>query len=263
MNSISIDFPLILSLLVILTGIIALIDALFLAKKRREQGKKKLPLVIEYSRSFFPVLLIVLLIRSFLIQPYRVPTGSLEPTIMPGDFIAVNQFAYGLRLPVLNYKIVPIGEPKRGDIALFRYPKDPKMIFVKRVIGLPGDHIVYKNKVLSVNGKTMRQYTLGKALDIEPTRGYPIPVLIKMEDFYGIKHEIYQFEQGGDYTSHNIVVPKGCYFMMGDNRDDSNDSRYWGCVPERNLVGKAFLIWMSWNSEKHGVRWHRIGKIIR
>lgn len=262
MSSISMYFPLILSLLVIITGLIALIDILFFAKKRKTKNQKKAPIIIEYSRGFFPVLLIVLLIRSFLIQPYRVPTGSLEPTIQPGDFIAVNQFSYGLRLPVLNYKIIPIGEPKRGDIALFRWPKNPKITFVKRVIGLPGDHIIYKNKILTINGKRMRQYTLGRSLDVEPNQE-PIPMIEKMEDFYNIQHHIYQLEQGGDTQSYNIVVPKGCYFMMGDNRDDSDDSRSWGFVPEQNFVGKAFVIWMSWDSEKNNVRWGRIGKIIK
>jgi signal peptidase I len=248
---------------VIITGLISLADILFFAKKRKKTKQKKAPIIVEYSRSFFPVLLIVLLIRSFLIQPYRVPSGSLEPTIMTGDFIAANQFAYGLRLPVLRYKIVPIGEPKRGDIALFHYPKNPKLVYIKRVIGLPGDHVVYKNKTLTVNGKTMRQYLLGKNLEIVPGRGFSIPVLEKMEDFYGIKHKIYVFEQGGDTATYDVVVPKGHYFMMGDNRDDSEDSRYWGFVPEENLVGKAMVVWMSWDSERHNIRWNRIGRVIR
>lgn len=259
----SFNFPLILSLLVIISGVIALIDILFFAKKRKAKGKTKKPIVIEYARSFFPILLIVLLIRSFLIQPYRVPTGSLEPTIMPGDFIAVNQFAYGLRLPVLHYKLVPVSEPKRGEIALFRWPKNPSIIFVKRVIGLPGDHIIYKNKVLTINGKVMQQTDAGFGLDVEPNRSFAIPVVKKIENLDGVKHQIQLFQKGGDDSSYNIVVPKGCYFMMGDNRDDSDDSRSWGCVPEANLVGKAMVIWMSWNPEKNWFRWNRIGTVLR
>ncbi|MCK4607957.1 MAG: signal peptidase I [Gammaproteobacteria bacterium] len=255
-----IDFPLILTLLVLISGVIALLDIIFWAKKRNKKQKK--PIVIEYSRSFFPILLIVLVIRSFLIQPYRVPTGSLEPTILPGDFIAVSQFAYGLRLPVLNYKIVKIGEPKRGDIALFRWPENPSIIFIKRVVGVPGDHIVYRNKILKINGVIARQKLIGNALDVEPD-SLPVPVQKKMENLLGVKHSIFVQNQGGDLKTVDTIVPKGFYFMMGDNRDASDDSRYWGFVPEQNLVGKAFVTWMSWNSEGHSIRWHRIGKTIR
>lgn len=258
----SFDFPLILTLLVVVTGVISLIDIIFFAKKRKAAGKKKPTVLIEYSRSFFPVLLVVLLIRSFLVQPYRVPTGSLEPTIMPGDFIAVNQFAYGLRLPVINTKIVAIGEPKRGDIALFRWPDNPSIIFVKRVVGVPGDHIVYRNKILSINGKICAQKLLGTALDIEPDM-VPIPVQRKLENLVGVKHQIFIRKVGGETGSIDLVVPKGFYFMMGDNRDDSDDSRDWGFVPEANLVGKAMFIWFSWNSETSSVRWHRIGDAVK
>ena len=225
--NLDVDFPLILSLLVIVALLIIVIDKFFFMKKRKLSNKKK-PTLVEYARSFFPVLLIVFLVRSFLVQPYRVPTGSLEPTIMPGDFIAASQFSYGIRLPVLNYKILDIGEPHHGDIALFHYPKNPSLIFVKRVIGLPKDHIIYKNKILTVNGKVMTQKVIGHSLDVEPARA-PIPVIVKEEDFFGIKHKIYVFEQGGDTNSYDIIVPDKCYFMMGDNRDDSDDSRFWGC----------------------------------
>ena len=150
-----VDFAFYLTVAVVLTGAISFIDKLFL--KKRRSPKTKASLSIEYVKTFFPVLLIVWVVRSFIIQPYHVPTGSLEPTVMPGDFIAVEQFAYGLRLPVLNKKILPISEPKRGQIALFRWPKDPKIVFIKRVIGLPGDHIVYKNKRLYINGQEQKQ----------------------------------------------------------------------------------------------------------
>ncbi|MCK4869483.1 MAG: signal peptidase I [Gammaproteobacteria bacterium] len=259
--NLSVDFPLILTVLVIISGLVALFDMLFLRKKRK-LVKKKQPKLIEYAREFFPVLLIVLLIRSFLVQPYHVPTGSLEPTILPGDFIAVNQFAYGLRLPVLNTKVLDVGEPKRGDIALFRYPKNPAKIYIKRVIGVPGDHIVYRHKILMINGKIIPKHSVGMALDVEPG-SLPIPVYKKIENLFGIKHKIYQWQQGGFLGSVDVVVPKGHYFMMGDNRDNSGDSRVWGFVPEKNLVGKAYIIWMSWDSENNSVRWHRIGKVIK
>ena len=253
------DVPLILTLLVLISGIIALADILFFAKKR--PADKNRPLVIEYARSFFPMLLLIWAIRSFLIQPYRVPTGSLEPTILPGDFIVVNQFAYGLRLPVLNTKILSIGEPKRGDIALFRSPKDP-ILLIKRVIGLPGDHVVYQNKVLTINGKTMLQKPVGMALDVEG--GFSTPVQVMSEQLDGVEHEIFIKSGRNEWGKKvDVIVPENSYFMMGDNRDSSSDSRYWGFAPEKNLIGKAFGIWMSWDSEDTKVRWERIGKKIQ
>src|SRR3989338_1497803 len=256
--NISFDFPFILTALVVLSGAIALIDVLFFAKKRQASNKKK-PMIVDYARSFFPVLLLVWAIRSFIIQPYRVPTGSLEPTVVPGDFIAVSQFSYGLRLPVLNSKLLDIGEPKRGDIALFHWPPNPAYVFVKRVVGLPGDHIVYKDKTLYINGKEMQQTLIDSGFDVEPGES-PQPVTLKMEDLMGIKHQIQLADDGSSAKPLDIVVPEGMYFMMGDNRDDSDDSRMWGFVPEKNLIGKAFGIWLSWDSLKHRVRWERIGK---
>lgn len=258
--NISFDVPFVLTSLVLLTGIISLFDIIFFAARRKYSGKHSI--IAEYSRSFFPVLLLVLVIRSFLIQPYRVPTGSLSPTVLPGDFIAVNQFAYGLRLPVLNCKIVNIGEPKRGDIALFRYPNDISILYVKRVVGLPGDHVVYRDKVLTINGKVMWQASIGMDLDI--SSGFSMPVQVKIEQLGDITHKIF-INPGRNLwnTVVDVVVPEGSYFMMGDNRDNSEDSRSWGFVPEENLVGKAFGIWMSWNPEKHGIRWNRIGTKIK
>jgi signal peptidase I len=253
----NVNFPLILVIATFLTGLIYLIDVLLLAK-RRKKSNKKMPWWVDYARSFFPVLLIVLVIRSFIVQPFRVPTGSLEPTVLPNDFVAVNQFAYGLRLPVLNTKILSIGEPKRGDIVVFRYPIDPKVDYVKRMIGVPGDHVVYKNKILTINGKEMSQRFLHKGMDFEPPDVY-IPVDVKEEDLSGIKHEILVRREGGNWGRVDLVVPEGQYFVMGDNRDNSADSRYWGFVPEENLIGKAFLIWLSWDSTRHWVRWSRIG----
>lgn len=254
------DFAFYLTLVVIITGVITLIDQIFFRKKRMATHKKP-GWVVEYARSFFPILLVVWVIRSFIVQPYRVPTGSLEPTILPGDFIAVNQFAYGLKFPIGNFTIIPIGSPKRGDIVLFRYPLNPSVIYVKRVIGLPGDHIEYLNKVLYVNGKRMPQTFIGKGYDLDETQ-YKRPVMIKEENLAGVKHKIFLWWSGGDTHAYDFYVPKGMYFMMGDNRDNSDDSRDWGFVSEKELIGKALAIWMSWDGHRYRIRWHRIGTLI-
>lgn len=258
---IHIDFPFILTMLVLITGLIALADVMYFAKRRNVAEGTKMPYIIEVSRSFFPALLLVWLIRSFMIQPYRVPTGSLEPTVLPGDFIAVKQFSYGLRFPISNSKLVNIGYPARGDIALFHWPVDTSKLFVKRVIGLPGDHIMYKNKTLTINGKEMIQQYVGKATDIEQDGTSTVDQ--KIENLDGIKHNIFVKPEMLDTVDIDVVVPQGHYFMMGDNRDDSDDSRSWGFVPDRNLVGQAFGIWMSWDSMADRIRWSRIGKAIK
>jgi signal peptidase I len=256
--NISFDVPFILTSLVLISGAIALIDILFLAKKRA--AHKKQPLVFEYARSFFPMLLLVWVIRSFLIQPYRVPTGSLEPTILPGDFIVVNQFAYGLKFPVLNIKFFNIGEPKRGDVVLFRSPPDLSVLYTKRVIGLPGDHVVYQNKVLTINGHQVLQTPLGMDLDLEG--GFATPVQVRVEYLDNIEHKIFIKSGYNEWEKVDVTVPAKSYFMMGDNRDSSADSRSWGFMPEENLIGKVFGVWMSWDSEGTRVRWERIGKKI-
>jgi signal peptidase I len=258
---IHIDFPFILTFFVVATGLIALADILFFAKKRLGNEQATMPYIIEFSRSFFPALLLVWIVRSFIIQPYRVPTGSLEPTVLPGDFIVVKQFSYGLRLPVINQKIAKVGKPERGDIALFHWPVDTSKLFVKRVIGLPGDHIIYKDKVLTINGKEMAQTYVGKAEDIEQD-GLVSQVDQKIENLDGIKHRIFIKPDENNLINIDVTVPEGHYFMMGDNRDDSDDSRSWGFVPEQYLVGKAFGIWMSWDARDHRIRWHRIGKPV-
>ncbi|MBX9586492.1 MAG: signal peptidase I [Gammaproteobacteria bacterium] len=250
------DFPFYLVLLVIGTGILTFLDKFFFEKKRELAGKKQ-PWYFDYARSFFPALFIVLIIRSFIIQPYRVPTGSLEPTVMPGDFIVVKQYSYGLRLPVLQKKIYEVGEPKRGDIALFYYPEDTAVRFIKRVIGLPGDHIVYKNKTLTINGKEMKQEVLGPAMNEDPGE-LPKPVIRKRENLDGVQHDIFISQDRGWFQEFDVTVPPRHYFMMGDNRDYSADSRYWGTVPEEYLIGRAFAIWLSWDSNKTNVRWNRL-----
>lgn len=256
-----------LTVAVFLSGLIALFDMLLLRKKRKEAGKKD-PTLIEYCRSFFPVLLIVWIIRSFLIQPYKVPTGSLEPTVLPGDFIAVNQFAYGIKFPVGNYKMISTGEPKRGDIVLFYPPGIPDVIYVKRLIGEPGDHIEYTDKVLTINGKKQPQTLIGHDFDYGDQPGQTQPVDVYQENLNGVVHKIFRrpYSTDGQFPlesnmkgDFSFTVPQGMYFMMGDNRDASGDSRYFGPVPERAIIGKAFGVWMSWDPVHHKPRWHRIG----
>ena len=262
--TIGLDFPTLLVFVTLLTGLITLGDVCK-GSKRRAQEKRdngyvfKQPWYVEYSRSFFPVLLIVLVVRSFIFQPYRVPTGSLEPTVLPGDIIAVNQAAYGLRLPLLNTKIFPIGVPKVGDIAVFRWPPNPHINFVKRVVGVPGDIVSYKNKILYINGKEASQTLVKPAMDKEAGQA-GILVLEKTEDLNGVKHNIFVWPQGGLNQDFSVRVPKGSYFMMGDNRDNSDDSRSWGFVPEENLVGRAYTILVSWDSQAKEIRWSRTGQ---
>ncbi len=259
------NFPVTLTALVVGTGLIILLDLAFFRRKRLLVAQAQ-PFIVENARSFFGVLLLVWVIRSFVIQPYRVPTGSLQPTVQPGDFLVVNQYAYGLRFPVGNISIIPIGKPKRGDIALFYAPPDPSLVFVKRVIGLPGDHVVSRDKVLYINDKEMTQISLDSSVDDEPAVGgmleQHIPVEVKEEDLEGVKHRIFINLGARSSDDFDVVVPPGNYFMMGDNRDNSDDSRVWGFVPEHNLIGKAFGIWMSWDAIHHHVRWDRIGMAV-
>ncbi|MFT3741279.1 MAG: signal peptidase I [Gammaproteobacteria bacterium] len=262
------NFPMTLTLLVVGCGIIGAIDRLFFYRRRTAQGGKE-PVIVEEAKSFFWVLLLVWIIRSFIFQPYRVPTGSLQPTVNPGDLILVNQYDYGLRFPVFNTKLVPVSEPKRGDIVLFYSPPDPSMILVKRVIGLPGDKIEYHNKVLTINGQTITQKDLGTAVDDEPAFGnipeQHIPVQVKSENLEGLQHRIF-IQPGNDNPElgdFSVIVPPNHYFMMGDNRDNSLDSRVWGFVPEKNIIGRGSRILLSWDSINHRVRWNRTGQAIQ
>lgn len=256
------NFELILFYATLITGVITLADIFFFAprRKKRAQEKQKLPLIIDYARSFFPVLLIVFLLRSFLAEPFRIPTGSLEPTLLTGDFILVNKFDYGVRLPVIHKKIWGKGEPKRGDIMVFRWPPNPSYNFIKRVIGLPGDKISYIDKELYVNGEKVPQTFLKDSL--VHSEGSEWTAQEKEENLLGIKHHIYVNPDKSTRDFHDITVPEGMYFVMGDNRDDSADSRYWGFVPDENIVGKAMVVLLSWNSVNTSVRFGRIGKMV-
>jgi signal peptidase I, bacterial type len=200
------------------------------------------PAPVEYAKSFFPILFAVLILRSFLFEPFQIPSGSMIPTLNVGDFIVVNKFAYGLRLPVVGTKILPVGEPQRGDVMVFIPPHDPHY-FIKRVIGLPGDHIQYKNKTIYINGEPLEQELVG------PT-GEP-GVMLSKETVNGLVHDIYTIPSRNflprsfDWLQpEGAIIPEGHYFMMGDNRDNSSDSREWGPVPEKNIVGKAVAVWM-------------------
>lgn len=259
-----VNFSLILVLATFFTGVIWLIDALWLARHRKPAqpgGEVKEPLLVEYSKAFFPILLIVLVLRSFVAEPFKIPSGSMLPTLRVGDFILVNKFKYGLRLPVLNTKIVELGAPERGDVVVFKYPEDPRLDFIKRVIGLPGDIISYRDKQLFINGEPVATEPVeSSAQQLSRTgMGY-------MQEFIeylpGAEHHIL-IDSGRGSADSEYRVPEGHYFVMGDNRDDSRDSRAWGYLPEKNLVGKAFFIWMHWDIGGDGLDFSRIGERIR
>lgn len=263
MSHIDFDFAVILTLLTLCTGVVWVLDKLWLGPQRRAQlspGTLDKPSgFVDFCRSFFPVILLVLLLRSFLAEPFRIPSGSMIPTLHIGDFILVNKFAYGLRDPVFNHEFLKVGRPQRGDVTVFRFPLNPKVDYIKRIIGLPGDVITYRNKQLSVNGDALPLDADG----VYTAAGGSTPGVV------------YRFSERLDEKEHHIIVnparmaedfefevPAGHYFAMGDNRDGSYDSRGWGPVPEQNLVGKGFFIWMSWNAEAFRPEWSRIGNRI-
>ncbi|WP_150048373.1 MULTISPECIES: signal peptidase I [Methylomonas] len=233
----------------------------YLKANRKSYPTDNEPILVEYARSFFPVVLFVLLLRSFLVEPFRIPSGSMMPTLLVGDFILVNKFSYGIRLPVLNDKIVELGEPQRGDIVVFRYPKQPSIDYIKRVIGLPGDRVAYFEKKLYVNGELISQTPIGRYQGVGQGRSMTGAQELR-ENLAGVEHSIL-INSGVSSVEDVFVVPDGHYFMMGDNRDNSNDSRYWGTVPEANLVGKAFFIWMNWDWENNGIAFNRLGTVLR
>jgi len=261
------NFELLLYIAVLITGIISAADVLYFAKRRRKSAE--MPIIFDYARSFFPILLVVFLLRSFLYEPFRIPSGSLKPTLSVGDFIIVNKYTYGIRLPVIHNKILDISPVKRGDIMVFRYPPKPSIDFIKRVIGLPGDHISYINKILYINGKQAPQVFIKNSTDEDETDSKNIKswtVAQNEENLLGIHHLVYIDPEKPNEDVLDIVVPPGKYFVMGDNRDNSLDSRYWGFVPEKNIVGKAVMIWLSWDAEAdwlHKIRLNRFGQAIR
>jgi signal peptidase I len=252
------NFALFLFTLLVVTGGVWLLDLALLRARRARDAKQ--PWWVEYSISFFPVILIVFLLRSFLVEPFKIPSSSMVPTLLVGDFILVNKYTYGIRLPVVNRKIVELNDPERGDVMVFRFPEDPSLDYIKRVIAVPGDRIEYRNKRLSINGNPVPMRQVDDYLSKERmqfSRRY-------IETVNSVGHEILldddapaglmparAFPHAGNcnYNSSGLActVPPGHYFVMGDNRDNSSDSRVWGFVPDENIVGKAFFIWLNLN----------------
>ncbi|MBR9878789.1 MAG: signal peptidase I [Gammaproteobacteria bacterium] len=253
------DFSLLLVIAVAVTGLIWLLDLVWWRPRRQavtaaaetgttegvdlsaQELSRKDPWPVDYAKSFFPVLLVVLVLRSFVVEPFQIPSGSMRPTLEVGDFILVNKFTYGLRLPVANTKILDLNEPERGDVMVFRYPQDPAVNFIKRVVALPGDTLRYVDKQLYVNGEPVPKTLLDDAPESAPGE------LLFSEQLGEHQHQIYNNPRDRGPLVHDVVVPEGMYFAMGDNRDHSNDSRYWGFIPEANIVGKAFAVWMHWD----------------
>tara|TARA_B110000008_G_scaffold33437_2_gene29657 strand:+ start:76 stop:837 length:762 start_codon:yes stop_codon:yes gene_type:complete len=253
MNSIDLEF--ILVLLIIVSFVLIIIN-----RKSSKIDNKILNWLIYQSKSFLPILLIVLFLRSFLAEPFRIPSGSMLPTLLIGDYILVNKYQYGVRLPITKYKLVDISNPERGDVVVFRYPGNEKINFIKRVIGIPGDIVKYEDKDLYVNNIKYKKIE-------KKEHKY-------LNDFF--REEMKIFSESNKTKSYDILndnmsptnddiftVPEGKYFVMGDNRDHSSDSRYWGFVPNENLVGKAFFIWMSFNSDNFSFKYNRIGNSIK
>jgi signal peptidase I len=292
------DFALILFLLLVVTGFVWCLDFFLLRARRRagavaamaatsqsvaglEQSEasrirqeaydkaNRPPWWIEYCVSFFPVILFVFALRAFVVEPFRIPSGSMLPTLQDGDLILVNKFQYGIRLPVIDKKIIDVGTPSRGDVMVFRYPVDPSVDYIKRVVGLPGDVVQYQNKVLSINGQEVSHVREGDFF--EPDRSSYVGRY--SEQLGPVKHHILLNKQAGqdymaisnypyrdncEYLGNGVrcTVPAGHYFMMGDNRDNSLDSRYWGFVPDQYIVGRAFFIWMNFSEPSRIGRFH-------
>ena len=287
------NFALILFVLTVFTGVLWVADKLVFARQRRaraarliadfdqrnaaalarkepiveqerrslEEGAVRQPAWLEYTASFFPVILLVFMLRSFLFEPFRIPSGSMIPTLEIGDLIMVNKYEYGIRLPVINKKVIEVGQPKRGDVMVFRYPLNPSQDYIKRVVGLPGDRVEYINKRLTINGQPVPLERLDPYYDPDRMQYYAH----FRESLGAVDHRIIVSEQvppglgGGfpnthpdacQYSGSGVVcqVPPGHYFMMGDNRDNSEDSRFWGFVPDENIVGRAFFIWMNFGN---------------
>ncbi len=250
----SINLALVLTLLTVVAAVVVALDKL--VWKTAEQDSRKPPgaitTLVEYARSFLPVLLFVLVIRSFIFEPFRIPSGSMKPTLLIGDFIFVKKFSYGLRLPVTESKIIETGEPERGDVVVFRLPSDPSVNYIKRVIGLPGDEVRLERQRLTINGVTMDLRASGETFEGAP---------VYTEDLDGRIHKTLIYNPGHSTRDGVYVVPEGQYFVMGDNRDNSTDSRFIGAIPEKFLVGEAVRVWMHFRPWEMP-EWGRIGTKI-
>lgn len=250
----SLNLALILTILTLVSGIVIAIDKL--VWKTADQDSRTAPrwmlTLVEYSRSFFPVLIFVLIIRSFVFEPFRIPSGSMKPTLVDGDFIFVKKYSYGLRLPVTETKIIETGQPRRGDVIVFRLPSDPSINYIKRVVGLPGDEVVFERQRLTINGVTMDLAASGEVFQHAP---------IYVENLDGKIHKTLIHDPGYSKKDGLYVVPEGQYFVMGDNRDQSKDSRFIGFIPEKYLVGEAVRVWMHFIPGEMP-DWGRIGTKI-
>ena len=251
----SINLALVLTVLTALSGVVVAYEKFYL-RKQDSDGEADMGSVlrttIEYSRSFFPVLLFVLVIRSFIFEPFRIPSGSMMPTLLQGDYIFVKKYSYGLRLPVIEKKVLETGEPERGDVVVFRLPSEPSVNYIKRVVGLPGDELVYERHRLTVNGElvAMTPSTAGDSLADQ-----------FVEQLGERQHAILVTNPRNSMRDGRYTVPEGHYFMMGDNRDNSRDSRFIGTIPETHLVGEAVRIWMHMDGLEWP-EWARIGTKI-
>lgn len=263
------NFAVIFFVLLVVTWAIKLLDKWVLKPRRiatygAEHAEEYRSKIVTYAIEFFPVILFIFILRSFVVEPFRIPSGSMLPTLENGDMIAVNKFSYGIRLPIINQKIIPLGNPQRGDVVVFRYPVDPDTDYIKRIVGVPGDVVRFENKRLSINGQELPLKEIGPYVNPSQQPGSPMRFEETMGD---VKHDIllmpmlgqirpivdfphmencqYLSGDSGVTTGVECKVPEGYYFAMGDNRDNSQDSRYWGFVPDQNIVGKAFMVWMN------------------
>jgi signal peptidase I len=256
------DFSFVLVVATVVTGVVWAADHWLFRPKRLAAAAGAAvpaePVVVEYARSFFPIILIVLVIRSFLFEPFRIPSDSMMPTLLDGDFIFVNKFTYGLRLPVANIEFVAMGSPERGDVVVFRLPSDPATNYIKRLVGLPGDHVVVRDKRVYINGE-LQDVRLDGYQD--PFNSTP-RAQVGFEQLGAVEHRTLYIDERPS-VDFNDVVPEGHYFFMGDNRDNSRDSRFpeVGFVPADHVVGKAVRIWLNWNLP-HAPIWNRIGLAI-
>ena len=248
------NFEVVLFVLLVVAGLFWIADRLYFCKLR-EKGEDR-PAFLEYTAGFFPIILIVFVIRSFLFEPFNIPSGSMIPTLRIGDLILVNKFKYGVKLPIIDYELVTVGKPARGDVAVFRWPRDVSVDYIKRIVALPGDIVQYKDKQLKVNDVII---TKSRTVDYLDPRSFKVSHQFK-ENFQNINYTVLNdigivdsYFDEKIFKNHckrivngiTCVVPKQHYFVLGDNRDNSSDSRYWGFVPEGNLVGKAVLIWFN------------------
>ncbi|WP_376689951.1 signal peptidase I [Wenzhouxiangella sp. EGI_FJ10409] len=258
------DFALILTVLTLVTAVFWLVERFWFRRRQSgEEAPRGAHKGVEVIGSLFPVLVLVLVFRSFLFEPFKIPSGSMIPTLWIGDFIVVNKYAYGLRLPALNTKIVETGDPERGDVIVFRFPEDERINYIKRVVGLPGDTVTYRDKVVYINGEPIEQEAAGRWEGVGLNRNPPgsSPVM-RLEHLTDQPHPIVVYPDRPNGRVDSVTVPEGHYFVMGDNRDQSLDSRSWGFVPEANLVGKAVRIWMHWDCSRGCVDFGRIGDRI-